>query len=192
MCQCDICDRAVTSDPSSISDRGLPNVIKISVDLEDGLDKKKSQKECPVPVNLLCKNNTQCHYIFEGDKERRQSHCKVLKKIHCRSQSLEFSIKDACPYCSEFVDKTTKLPTHRRDQFQNAGTKALLSSVVAKVTAESWGHQTICVQNSIFIFTSNHNTPGLQGRACGRAAGWMVAREKTNVYIHEIVLVSIN
>lgn len=65
---------------------------------------------------------------------------KVLYKVHCRSQSSNFIMKDDCMNCVEFVGKTTKLPTHSRDDSHNAATKELLSSVEAKSLqrADTW------------------------------------------------------
>lgn len=139
---CDICDRTITSDRSNISERGLPNVIKISADLKDGLDKKLSHKTCPIPVHLSCKKQyTMPSNIRKRKRESSESLHAAEKKIHCRSQSSKFNIKEDCLYCGEFVDKTAKLPTHRRDQSHNAATKELLSSVAAKSLqrADSWG-----------------------------------------------------
>ena len=52
-----------------------------------------------------------------------------------------FDIRKDCLYCGKPVDKTTKLPKHRRSQYSDAETKELLSSVTTKALErnDSWG-----------------------------------------------------
>ena len=127
---CDICDKAITSERSSISERGLPNIIKISADLKDGLDKKIAHKTCPIPVHLLCKKQ----YTMPSNIRKRKQELSVSleTKIHRRSQSSSFNIKDDCLYCGQLVETNTKLPTHRRGQSHKAATKEFFSSVAHK------------------------------------------------------------
>ena len=106
------------------------------------------------PCSLIMQKKKK--YTMPSNIQKRKRELSVSleateTKIHRRSQSSSFNIKDDCLYCGQLVETNTKLPTHRRGQSHKAATKEFLSSVASKCRErnDDWGEAVyIRIQNT--------------------------------------------
>jgi len=56
---CRLCDKVITSEASVITTKGLDNILKISAELQDGVDKKLLQEHPPITLDLLTLQNAR-------------------------------------------------------------------------------------------------------------------------------------
>lgn len=153
---CRLCDKVITSEASVITTKGLDNILKISAELQDGVDKKLLQEHPPIPAHISCKTNytrpsnvtKRKNMAMGGDDNDGDRESKVI----CRSHVPTFNIKTHCIYCGKYMDtdQHNKLAINRREYIHKAETTELLSSIIAKALErdDTWGKEVhIRVQN---------------------------------------------
>ncbi|KAG0723848.1 hypothetical protein GWK47_041837 [Chionoecetes opilio] len=93
---CTSCSRLIVSDRSTVTKKGLYMILKISADLQDGIDKRLWQEKLPIPVHKSCKTD----YIRSSTIQKRKRMAMEADdddgedtKHVCRSQVPAFNIK---------------------------------------------------------------------------------------------------
>ena len=124
---CGICDESTTADQSTITETGLPTIVSISLDLNDGTHEKLRNRSLPIPAHQSCERK----YIRPSSISKRKQESLNFndnfdeQKMHVRSHSLPFDISRDCLFCGKLVEMAIKLPKHRRRQSSDAETKEL-------------------------------------------------------------------
>lgn len=152
---CTFCNKLIVSDRSTVTKKGLDTILKISADLQDGIDKRLVQEKVPIPAHKSCKTD----YTRPSNiRKRKRMTMEVddddgedTKHVR-RSQVPALNIKTECIYCGKYMDyaKHTKQPINQHDRMHEVETPELLSSIIAKALerGDAWGQAVfICVQN---------------------------------------------
>ena len=109
---CDFCNKQITSDQSTITERGIDSILKISTDLKDGLHQKLSNKTFPIYVHKMCKNQyTTPSFMKNRKRELEEVERKVNPKLTCRSEFPTFRIAQDCLYCGEKTERSENANT---------------------------------------------------------------------------------
>ena len=118
--RCPFCEDTITDDKSNITRKGLVNILNISSELKDGLDKKLKFENCPIPAHLGCTRN----YSRPSNIRKRKNDIDLIgpggdnlvekksSKIVCRSHVPKFDMKSDCLFCGLNVDIENEKKKH--------------------------------------------------------------------------------